>query len=316
MFSIKQITENGFNKIILQDDNTKTTAAIIPACGAILHAFSISHNNRMLNIINSYDSFDDYSNNITAKGFKECKLSPFACRLNKGEYSFAGQHYKIEKFFLGDHAIHGLIYDAVFLITEIKADDNAAAVTMQYEYCGNDKGYPFNYDCIITYTLEKNNRLSLETSIINKSNGLIPVQDGWHPYFTFGGSINELQLEFQSKEMIEFNEDLIPTGKLIPFQQFGSLKIIGDTFLDNCFTVNFAECQPICVLRDPVQGIQLEIHPETSYPYLQIYTPSDRKSIAIENLSAAPDAFNNGMGLKVLAAGETASFKTMYKISS
>jgi aldose 1-epimerase len=60
--------------------------------------------------------------------------------------------------------------------------------------------------------------------------------------------------------------------------------------------------------------VQVEIYPETSYPYLQIFIPNHRKSIAIENLSAAPDAFNNGIGLKVLAPGESASYTTKFVI--
>jgi aldose 1-epimerase len=70
------------------------------------------------------------------------------------------------------------------------------------------------------------------------------------------------------------------------------------------------------VLRDPANKIQLEIIPARSYPYLQIYTPPHRKSIAIENLSSAPDAFNNGMGLVTLAPGESADFTTTYKLTS
>jgi aldose 1-epimerase len=69
------------------------------------------------------------------------------------------------------------------------------------------------------------------------------------------------------------------------------------------------------VLRDTQKKMQLEIYPDKSYPYLQIYTPPHRQSIAIENLSAAPDAFNNGMNLQILAAGEQAKFYTTYKIS-
>jgi aldose 1-epimerase len=59
----------------------------------------------------------------------------------------------------------------------------------------------------------------------------------------------------------------------------------------------------------------VEIRPESSYPYLQLYTPPHRESIAIENLSAAPDAFNNGMGLINLEPGASATFKTAYTIS-
>jgi aldose 1-epimerase len=62
--------------------------------------------------------------------------------------------------------------------------------------------------------------------------------------------------------------------------------------------------------------VQIEFHPERSYPYLQIYTPDHRKSIAIENLSAAPDAFNNGMGLKVLSPNEAVTFTTKFVIKS
>jgi aldose 1-epimerase len=136
------------------------------------------------------------------------------------------------------------------------------------------------------------------------------------PLFYFRDSIDDYQLEFQSKEILEFDEDLIPTGKLIPYQEFGSLKNFGPTLLDNCFTLNFAECQPMCVVRNPIRRVQLEIHPDRSYPYLQIYTPDHRKSMAIENLSGAPDSLNNGMGLKVLSPGEATTFTTKFIIRS
>ncbi len=316
MFSIKQESTPTFEKVILTDDGSSTSATIIPACGGMLHAFNIKLGDKELNIIDSYDSTDDFHKNLTDKGFKGSKLSPFVCRMEKGEYDFAGQHYKTEKFYLGDHAIHGLIYDAAFTVLSTEANDTMASVTLKHEYRSTDNGYPFDYDCIVNYTLEKENRLSVTTTIINQSVGLIPVQDGWHPYFTFGGSINDLQFEFQSKEMVEFDDTLVPTGKLLPYQEFGSLKKIEDTFLDNCFTLNFAECQPMCVLRDPVQRVQVEIHPDRSYPYLQIYTSPHRNSIAIENLSGAPDGFNNGMGIITLIEGGSATFKTVYKITS
>ena len=63
-------------------------------------------------------------------------------------------------------------------------------------------------------------------------------------------------------------------------------------------------------------GIALDIYAEQNYPYLQMYTPPHRNSIAIENLSGTPDCFNNGMGLMELAPGESARFVTRYKISA
>ena len=222
---------------------------------------------------------------------------------------------QVAQFYLGEDAIHGLIYDAPFTITNQQADEEMAVLELLHHYKGNDAGFPFIYDCKVVYELKKNNSLSITTTIINKDEGMIPVCDGWHPYFSFGGSIDDCQLEFQSKEILEFDNSLIPTGKLIPYQEFGSLKQIGTAFLDNCFTVNFAECQPLLVLRDPIKKLQLEVYPDKTYPYLQIYTPPHRQTIAIENLSAAPDAFNNGTGLISLPAGEQRVFSTTFILS-
>jgi aldose 1-epimerase len=234
--------------------------------------------------------------------------------MKNGQYRFAEQDYNSEGFYLGDHAIHGLIYKQPFEVIEQGVNAEQVFVKMRYQYRKLDSGYPFNYDCEITYQLSTGNQLQINTCIINKDSGHIPITDGWHPYFSFGSSINNCMLEFQSTAQVEFDADLLPTGKQHRYETFGSLRTIGDQFFDNCFLVNFAECQPILVFRDPAQKIQLEIRPDTSYPYLQLYTPPHRNSIAIENLSAAPDAFNNGMGLITLPAGESTSFSTQYSI--
>ncbi len=313
MFSVLKKNENGFDIVELKDESSGTTVAVIPSCGAILHAFIVQHNGNSLNVIDS--NFVDLKN-IEAGGFKSCKLSPFVCRMRDGLYHFAQNDYSIEKFYLGKHAIHGLIYDAPFLPEHIHADETSARVVLKFEYRAADKGYPFFYDCLVKYELSADNRLNIHTQVTNRDKGHIPVSDGWHPYFSFGGKIDDLQLEFQSKEIVEFDEDLLPTGKLTRYEEFTSLKHVGITELDNCFTANFAECQPMLVLRDPAKNLQLEIIPGKSYPYLQIYTPPHRKSIAIENLSSAPDAFNNGMGLITLAPGECADFATIYQVRS
>jgi aldose 1-epimerase len=60
--------------------------------------------------------------------------------------------------------------------------------------------------------------------------------------------------------------------------------------------------------------MKLIVDPENSYPILQIYTPLSRKSIAIENLTGAPDNFNNGIGLLFLDPKKEYSFTTSYTV--
>lgn len=316
MFSIQQISTSDFDKIILTDTVSGTVVEVIPSCGAILHAFQVMYDGRSLNVIDNYDSADDFKKNVSSKGFKSCKLSPFACRVKNASYVFADQKFTIKKFLLGESALHGLLYDMPFEVVGQHTADDHAGVSLLYQYKGAEAGYPFHYDCIITYLLQANNLLTISTDIINKDERAIPIQDGWHPYFTFGGKINDLLLEFQSLETIVFDGAMIPTGEKKPYEEFGSLKAIGESRFDDCFSVNFAECQPMCVLRDKTKKLQIEIRPDKSYPYLQIYTPDHRNSIAIENLSAVPDTFNNGIGLTILQPKEKANFTTSYKITS
>src|SRR2546426_981045 len=84
----------------------------------------------------------------------------------------------------------------------------------------------------LIYALSNDQKLSLTTRVTNRGNGSMPLSDGWHPYFTLGGSVNDLQIKFNSREIIEFNHQLIPTGKLLPYNKFKVFKTLGDTFFD------------------------------------------------------------------------------------
>lgn len=317
MFLVTQQQTPAFSQeVILTDDSTKTEVVILPACGAVLYSFTVLNKGKAVNVIESYDSDADFAANAESKGFRNIKMSPFACRVKNAQYSFDGNEYTIQKFLLNGSAIHGLLYNEPFTVSNTWANETSAGVLLYADYKGTDAGYPFSFRCEVTYELKAGNALTLSTTVINKDKSSIPIMDGWHPYFTFGGTVNELQLQFSSENLVQFDEALVPTGTLIPYSDFNTAKQLGDTFFDNCFTLKKDSTGPACVLKDEQQQLQLEIFPDTNYPYLQIYTPPHRKSIAIENISAAPDAFNNGMGLLLLQPETAAQFETTYKITS
>jgi len=234
MFTIDTNHQDGFELIVLKNPDNSSYAEVIPGCGAILHSFYIWHQGKHLNIIDHYDNKEDFEKNVTAKGFKSCKLSPFACRVKDSVYKFNGATYVADKFLLGKNALHGLIYDAVFSIVSRHADDNSATLVLKYEYRADEKGYPFNYDCIVTYQLKANNELLVATQVINKDEKSIPMQDGWHPYFTLGKKIDELELTLHSKEQVVFDSEIIPTGEMKPYREFFEGKKLGDQFFDDC----------------------------------------------------------------------------------
>ena len=307
------ITQDG---PVLRIQSDTSYIEILPGSGAILNRWQVSINNKQRDVIEGYDSSEDFRLNCESKGFRSTKLSPYVCRIpNGGSYSFEGKDYKIGKYNLSGSSIHGLLYNEPFEVAYHEANDELAMVALQHHYEATDPGYPFSYFIEVIYHLLPENTLKLITTIYNQHDGPIPIADGWHPYFTLGRPIDELYFEMASDRMLVFDEGLIPTGELKPDNRFEFLHSLEGIVLDNCFLLNKPLLGPACSLVNQKDGIALTISPEDSYPYLQVYTPPHRNSIAIENLSAAPDAFNNKMGLLVLEPEEQISFLTTYQIS-
>jgi aldose 1-epimerase len=313
-FTISRFAENGLELVSIRDAITGTTVSILPQYGAILHRFSVLNEGESLNIIDNYSGREDVQANL-ARWYKSTKLSPFVCRIANGKYRFEGKEFEFQNKFPDGSAIHGLLYNKNFKITDEFADDNSGAVSLRYHYKKDDPAYPFDYVCEIRYTLHSGSSLQVETTILNLDDATIPLADGWHPYFRLGNKVDDYILQFNSASMLEFDENLIPTGKTVEEASFQVPHRIGERTLDNCFIVDFQESVPCCVLHNPNNKLSLSFYTSPNYRYLQIFTPEHRNSIAIENLSAAPDAFNNGMGLLKLPPRRSETFNVWYTVS-
>jgi aldose 1-epimerase len=291
-------------------DTFSQTKVEIFCFGGLLNSFSIQQKNTSFNVVDGYKNVDDC---VAQKNtwFKSCKLSPFVCRLKNGEYEFQNQIYKIEKFYLGNHAMHGAVYDAVYAVKSLEANDSNACAILQYQYAGTDNGFPFAYSIKLIWKLEANNKLSVTSVIEHQNEFSIPYCEGWHPYFKLDEPIDDCNLQFDGNEMLEFDETLIPTGKLVNDDRFLNSTLLKNIELDNCYLLSKIS-QPKCVLKS--KQLSLSIMPSESYPYLQVFIPDHKKNIAIENLSAAPDAFNNKIGLLMLKPNSEYSFTTSYQI--
>lgn len=316
MFTIDHRTENGLNVIYLIDNSSQTSVGILPDHGALLHAFTIMVNDQPFNIIDNYKDIEELKQQLSTS-YKSAKLSPFVCRTNKGKYLLNGKEYEFQNKFPDGTAIHGLLFNHKFTEIESFVNEQNACITLGVNYKAEDAGYPYNYSCHVTYTLLPCNELKINTTVVNKGPDPMPLADGWHPYFKLGAPVDELELKFNSTKMLEFNDSLIPTGDMIDRPEFKEGKKMGDTQLDNCFLLEKTDKdQPVCTLSNPSNGLQLKIYAEQNYPFLQLYTPPGRQSIAIENLSGAPDCFNNRMGLLIVAGGEQVNFSVRYSVSA
>jgi aldose 1-epimerase len=312
-FSISEETVNGWKEIRLHDSHAGVAAKVIPTAGAILNGFAVESEGRPLDVIDGFTGVGDFRERME-KGFQSAKLSPFVCRIANASYRWLGQDYRICKFLLDGAAIHGLLYDQPFEVMEESAHADHAEVLLRHAYRGTDPGYPFPYDCHVRYRLEGDGNLTVTTAVHNRCDLPIPVADGWHPYFTLGGRVDDLIMQIGSSTLLEYDEDLIPTGRTVTDSSWREPRRIGDIRLDHGYLLDFTGPNPPCTITNPSTGLSVSFHPDPSYPYLQLYIPEHRRSIAIENLSAAPDAFNNGMGLATLEPDRTRTFSTRYRI--
>ena len=205
--------------------------------------------------------------------------------------------------------MHGLIYDAPFHITAQQATDKFASVTLEYSWLGN-AGFPFSYHIAVIYTLSAANQLSIQTTVTNKAESAMPLADGWHPYFNMQAPADDCCIEMEVVGKIKMNDQLIPTGHIINASPYNGQLPLKEQHFDDCFMLS--EANRICTVQGPYY--QVTIHAVENYPYLQIFTPDHRQSIAIENLSSVPDAFNNGLGLILLEPDQSKNFHTTYSV--
>jgi aldose 1-epimerase len=303
-FEIQIHPNTDFQEIRLRDKSNGNSITIVTKGGLL--------NEWLAEGVNTIIHGNDLSRGWGAfemNGFKGGKMSPFSCRLANGQYQHEEHDYKIEKFYLGAHALHGIQYDAVYSIESTHIDEYQATVILAYHYKGTDKGYPFPYSIHLKWTLKTNNIIVVTTALTNHYHHAIPMMDGWHPYFQLGNGIQDCTIQFKNKGKIEYDEQLLPTGKIFADDTFNEGKVLGNMHLDDCWMID--ETAPNCTIQKEHQKII--ITPIANYPYIQLYTPEDRQSIAIENLSAAPNCFNNKMGLHLVKPHETWELVTSYQ---
>ena len=306
-FQIKQSTINHVTLIQLLDIEFGVTIDILTR-GALINSWLIRQGDKsqqfiMGNPLNAAKEFE-------SQGFRSAKMSPYVCRLFKGQYAHLNTTYTMDRFYMGEHAIHGIMYDADFKIQATEANEHQATVILVHHYLGSDQGYPFPFTMHVKWILEKNNKVSVQTTVINDAAISIPIVDGWHPYFTLGESIDHCTLQFSSKGKMEYDKDLLPTGNMIEDARFSNGLKIGSLQLDDGYAL--ATENSSCTLQN--EQFVLKINPSSLYPYLQLYIPPDRNSMAIENLSGAPNAFNNKMGLQLLKPQDNIVFETSYQV--
>lgn len=231
--------------------------------------------------------------NITNTQYINKLLIPFPNRIAKGTYAFHNKQYQLEQNEISTgHALHGLLFNKKFHFVDKIISNKYVQIIFDYQIEKEEfSGYPFSLYVKASFTL-KEKELKIDILARNTDSCPIPYGVGWHPYFKATNStINKDRISISSNTILELSKEnsMIPTGNTIAYNRKN--EYIDKESFDTCFTHLFQK-------ETHFNGFTL--FQDKTMNYLQIYTPPDRQSIAIEPMSCAPDAFNNGLGLVTL----------------
>ncbi|MEM7104151.1 MAG: hypothetical protein AAF502_13520 [Bacteroidota bacterium] len=294
----------------MHNEHSGATVDILPELGAQVNSIILPVDGQLLSVLDGCESKKELSDN---PAFRSALLAPFPNRINKGHYQFMEENYQLEiNFPAQGHAIHGFLYTLPFVRQSLKLDENHIAFELLLDYPGNVQGYPFPFLFGITYLLNEQG-LSCQTTMKNTGNRSMPVGIGWHPYFSFPETvIDNLSLQLPTCSELEVDDAMIPTGSTKICSDFADFRVIGEKEFDTGYYLHENNKRQVTKIRSEVQNAELQIWQE-NYPYLQVYTPPGRQSIAIEPMTCATDVFNNGMGQMVLQPGD--SFSGQFGVS-
>jgi aldose 1-epimerase len=261
------------------------------------------------------DILDGYGAREMCRGGRGQVLVPWPNRLGGGRYRFGGSELQLpinepER----GNAIHGLVRWASW-----QAGEQEEARLVMRHLLHPQPGYPFTLELTVEYQLSPRG-LTVTTTGTNRGTSPLPFGAGFHPYLTVGAAtVDDAFLSLPAHAMLETDDNGIPTGTETAVDgspyDFRHRRPVAGTRLDTCFSG--LERGPEGTTRATMStgdgGRQVTLWADGSFPYLMVFTGDTlqpdrrRRSLAVEPMTCAPDAFNNGLGLLVLQPGEQVS---------
>ena len=233
-------------------------------------------------------------------------LVPWPNRIRDGRYTFGGATHQLA---LTEpkraNASHGLVRWASWSLVR----HDPARVQLHY-FLPAQTGYPWALDLSTTWTLGAEG-LTVTQAATNRSDSPAPYASGAHPYLLAGpGPCDRWELELPAAMYLTVDEErLLPTGRA----SFDGILAgpLGDTVLNHAVTDLERDGRGVAsvVLRDRDADTATQLWVDEDHRWLQVYTGDDtstpRVSVAVEPMTAPPDAFNSGEDLVVLEPGAT-----------
>lgn len=252
---------------------------------------------------------DGFADDEMSPGGRGQLLMPWPNRIRDGKYSFGGRDLQLALTEpKRSNASHGLGRWAAWTLEEHTAN----SVSLVYRVMAQT-GYPWAVDLHVLYDLGADG-LTVTQTATNLSSEAAPYACGAHPYLAVGTGIDHLELTLPAGTRTLTDDRLIPT-ETVPVDDahdFRAGKPIGSVVLDETYgDLTREDGLATTTLRDPRDGHGVALWVDEKIPWLLLYSADDvlgkeRRSLAVEPMTAPANAFNSGVDLVTLSPAGSA----------
>ena len=253
----------------------------------------------------------DFAEDEIPRGCRGQVLIPWPNRIRDGAYTFDGTDHQLALTEPARrNASHGLVRWSPWNLEE--HTDHSVVLTHRLMA---QNGYPWTLDLHVVYDVSADG-LTVSMAATNLSPHRAPYALGAHPYLRVGDDgIDGLELTLPAATRLLADDRLLPAGRE-PVEgtryDFRVARPVRDTVFDHAYTdLTRDPAGGVTVsVRDPASGRGVALWADHHVAWLQVFSqddgsPTARQAIAVEPMTAPPDAFNSGEDLHVLApAGE------------
>ena len=235
-------------------------------------------------------------------------LAPWPNRVEDGTWMLDGepQHLDVTERDR-NNAIHGLLRNTGYSLIEHTASAVTLGATIFPQH-----GYPFHVHTTVRYELVERG-LRVSHTATNLSDAAAPYALGTHPFFKVGDTpVAQLTLTMTAATRFESNERLIPTGEVaVAGTEFdlSAGRPVGELDFDTAFG-GVEVIDGVAARLTAPDGREVRVTVDENFTFIQIFTPRNFPTlagigqvVAIEPMTAAPNAFNTGRGLRWIEPG-------------
>lgn len=231
-------------------------------------------------------------------------LVPWPNRVRGGRWPLDGEPQQLDRTEpLAGNALHGLVAATRFAV--IARDRSSVALAAEVRH---PPGYPFDLDVVVSYRLAPTGVRS-SIAVENRGAAVAPVAAGVHPYLRVGDApAAELLLQVDAERTLLLGEDNLPVAQEAVEGTVFDLRA-PTPLLEAPRHAAYTGLRPAggrvrLRLGDARSAQAVEVWADGAFRWAQVYVtgelpglPPGGLAVALEPMTAPPDAFNSGTDL-------------------